>query len=65
MAERDPDLFAAEYRAVATRLERLSPQLPPDERKQFEETVRLLRDHADRIGTTVEDDLPLMQFPAE
>ena len=38
----------AEFRAIATRLERLALQLPIDARRHAEQTVRLLRAHADR-----------------
>ena len=40
---------AREFRAAATRLERLARQLPPDPRRQVNETIRLLREHAERL----------------
>ena len=40
---------AREFRAAATRLERLARQLPPDSQRKVDEIIRLLRDHAERL----------------
>jgi hypothetical protein len=46
MTRQDSRVLAADCRAVATRLERLAPQVSPAARELFEETARLLRDRA-------------------
>lgn len=51
-----PTGVVREFRSAATRLERIARQLPPDSKAKVNETIQLLRAHADRlVGLTRPD----------